>query len=32
MLVQKGDFEGDLGGHLVDPGLPANLHQTLVIA
>jgi len=29
MLVKK---EGDLGGDLVDPGLSANLHQTLVIA
>jgi len=32
MLMEKDDFEGHLRGHLVDPGLSANLHQTLVIA
>ena len=31
-LVKKDDFEDHLRGYLVDPGLSANLHQTLVIA
>ncbi len=32
MLVEEDDSEGHLKGHLVDSGLSANLHQTLVIA